>query len=96
MRIGTVIAIAGAHGARNAAPRLPIPVSDGSCRARIQGVPATWRTGGPRTVTVSQSAHRQTRRSANTQVTALPAIPGTAGVMSAAGHDHAHVHELFR
>jgi hypothetical protein len=35
MRIGAVIAIVGAHGARNAAPRLTIPVSDRNCRARI-------------------------------------------------------------
>jgi hypothetical protein len=35
MRIGAVITIAGAHDARNAASRLTMPVSDGSCRARI-------------------------------------------------------------
>lgn len=35
MRIGAVIAIADAHDARNAASRLTVPVSDGSCRARI-------------------------------------------------------------
>ena len=36
MRIGAVITIVGAHEARNAASRLTMPVSDGSCRARIQ------------------------------------------------------------
>ncbi len=35
MRIGAVIAIVGAHEARNAASRLTMPVSDGSRRARI-------------------------------------------------------------
>ena len=35
MRIGAIIAIVGAHEARNAASRLTMPVSDGSCRARI-------------------------------------------------------------
>jgi len=35
MRIGAIIAIAGAHHARNAVSRLTIPVPDGSCRARI-------------------------------------------------------------
>ena len=35
MRIGAVIAIVGAHEARHAASRLTMPVSDGSCRARI-------------------------------------------------------------
>ena len=36
MRIGAVITIVGAHEARNAASRLTMPPSDGSCRARIQ------------------------------------------------------------
>jgi hypothetical protein len=36
MRIGAIIKIAGAHDARNAASRLTMPPSDGSCRARIQ------------------------------------------------------------
>jgi hypothetical protein len=35
MRIAAVIAIVGAHDARYAASRLAMPVSDGSCRARI-------------------------------------------------------------
>jgi hypothetical protein len=35
MRTDAVIAIAGAHEARNAASRLTMPVPDGSCRARI-------------------------------------------------------------
>ena len=35
MRIAAIIAIVGAHEARNAASRLTMPVSDGSCRARI-------------------------------------------------------------
>ena len=36
MRIGGVIMIAADHDARNAASRLTMPVSDGSCRATIQ------------------------------------------------------------
>jgi hypothetical protein len=40
MRIGAVITIVGAHEARNAASRLTMPVSDGSCRARIQAAHA--------------------------------------------------------
>jgi hypothetical protein len=35
MRIGAVIAIVGAHDARNAASRLTMSVSEGSYRARI-------------------------------------------------------------
>jgi len=35
MRIGAVDTIVGAHDARHAASRLTMPVSDGSCRARI-------------------------------------------------------------
>ena len=35
MRIGAVIAIAGAHDARNAASRPTVPVPDGRCRATI-------------------------------------------------------------
>jgi hypothetical protein len=37
MRIGAVVTIAADHDARNAASRLTMPVSDGSCWARIQG-----------------------------------------------------------
>jgi hypothetical protein len=40
MRIVAVIAIVGAHEARNAASRLTMPVSDGSCRARILALAA--------------------------------------------------------
>jgi hypothetical protein len=35
MRIGAVSTIVGAQDARNAASRLTMPVSDGSCRTRI-------------------------------------------------------------
>jgi hypothetical protein len=35
MRTDTVMTIAGAHDARNAASRLTMPVPEGSCRARI-------------------------------------------------------------
>jgi hypothetical protein len=48
MRIGAVIMIVGAHDARNAASRLTVPVSDGSCRVRIAGLAAavTMNAGG--------------------------------------------------
>ena len=42
MRIGAVITIVGAHEARNAASRLTMPVSDGSCRAGRQAAPAPF------------------------------------------------------
>jgi hypothetical protein len=35
MRTDSIITIAGAHDARNAACRLTMPVPDGSCRAGI-------------------------------------------------------------
>jgi len=48
MRIGAVIAIVGAHDARNAASRLTMPVSAGSCRA------GSWPGGSGDTMNASE------------------------------------------